>query len=219
MTPDALKDFHSKWYTLSQATVVVVGDFDKADMERRVKKTFGKLPATSSPDYREYPHTYDPGVSYAEVRDSLIRKSTLEIIIPHECTSRRTVGDAVDSERKDMLISALTERFYETGNDASLSNTWYLADKDHFTIAVDGHTKEEISQKLVDAVAELSRVAREGFTPEEMDIIRKKRLNLLQLCLDCKLRIMEQYKQFHIKMLSRRLCNNGKIRNIRLYRI
>ena len=181
MTPDALKDFHSKWYTLSQATVVVVGDFDKADMERRVKKTFGKLPATSSPDYREYPHTYDPGVSYAEVRDSLIRKSTLEIMIPHECTSRRTVGDAVDSERKDMLISALSERFYRTGNDGALSNTWYLADKDHFTISVDGRTKQEISDKLVNAVAEIYRVCREGFTAEEMDMARRKELKRFQI--------------------------------------
>ena len=181
ITPEALKAFHTKWYTLSQATVVMVGDFDKEDAHERIIKTFGKLKPTSSPDYREYPHTYDPGINYAQVKDTLLRTSTLEIMIPHECTSRRTVGDAVDSERKDMLISALTERFYETGNDASLSNTWYLADKDHFTIAVDGHTKEEISQKLVDAVAELRRVAREGFTPEEMDIIRKKTLRSFRI--------------------------------------
>lgn len=177
MTPEILKDFHEKWYTLSQATVVVVGDFDKEYVQERVKKTFSRLPATSSPDYREYPHTYDPGVNYAEVRDSLIRSNTLEIMIPHECTSRRTVGDAVETERKQMLISALSDRFYRTGNDAGLSNTWYLADKDHFTISVDGKSKQEISDKLVRAVAEIYRVSREGFTPEEMTIVRRKELN------------------------------------------
>ena len=176
MTPEILRDFHSKWYTLSQATVVLVGDFEKEYMQTRVEKIFGSLPATSSPDYREYPHTYDPGVNYAEVRDTLIRTSTLEIMVPHECTSRRTVGDAIDSERKDMLISALSDRFYRTGNDAALSNTWYLADKDHFTISLDGKSKQEISDKLVKAVAEISRVCREGFTSEEMDIVRRKEL-------------------------------------------
>ena len=174
MTPEILKDFHDRWYTLSQATVVLVGDIDKDDARRRIRKTFGSLKPTSSPDYREYPHTYDPGINYAEAKDTLLRRSTLELMVPHECTSRRTVGDAVDSERKDMLISALSERFYATGNSASLSNTWYLADKDHFTIAVEGRTKEEIFQKTVDAVAELYRVAREGFTTEEMAQVRSK---------------------------------------------
>ena len=177
ITPEILRDFHKKWYTLSQATVVLVGDFDKNYVEGRIWKIFGKLPATSSPDYREYPHTYDPGVNYAEVVDTLLRTSTLEIMVPHECTSRRTVGDAIDSERKSMLISALTNRFYSTGNDAGLSNTWYLADKDHFTIAVDGRTKQEMSDKLVKAVAEIYRVAREGFAPGEMDVVRKHALH------------------------------------------
>ena len=181
MTPETLRDFHSKWYTLSQATVVLVGDFDKEYVQERVIRTFGRLPATSSPDYREYPHTYAPGVNYAEVRDTLMRKSTLEIMVPHECTSRRTVGDAVDSERKDMLISALSDRFYRTGNDAGLSNTWYLADKDHFTVSVDGRTKQEISDKLVAAVAEIYRVCREGFTAEEMALVRKKELERFRI--------------------------------------
>ena len=181
MTPETLKEFHDKWYTLSQATVVLVGDFDKADVRQRIHKIFGKLKPTSSPDYREYPHTYDSGVNYAESKDTLLRRSTLEIMIPHECTSRRTVGDAVDSERKDMLIAALTNRFYETGNDAGLSNTWYLADKDHFTVSVDGKTKEEISAKLTDAVAELYRVASVGFTPEEMKTARKKCLDRFRI--------------------------------------
>ena len=181
ITPEILKEFHDKWYTLSQATVVLVGDFDKDDVRERVRKTFGSLKATSSPDYREYPHTYDPGLNYAESQDTLLRRSTLEFMIPHECTSRRTVGDAVDSERKDMLISALSERFYCTDNDAALSNTWYLADKDHFTISVDGKDKEEISQKIVMAVAELYRVARDGFAPEEMVSVRKKCLDTFSI--------------------------------------
>ncbi len=181
MTPKILKDFHEKWYTLSQATVVVVGDFDKEYLQERVVRTFGKLPATSSPDYREHPHTYDPGVNYAEVRDTLVRTSTLEIMIPHECTSRRTVGDAVDSERKEMLISALSDRFYRTDNDAALSNTWYLADKDHFTVSVDGRSKQEISDKLVAAVAEIYRVCREGFTAEEMALVRRKELDRFRI--------------------------------------
>ena len=181
MTPETLREFHDKWYTLSQATLVMVGDFDKEEARGRIVRMFGKLAPTSSEDYREYPHTYAPGVNYAEVKDTLLRRSTLEIMIPHECTSRRTVGDAIDSERKDMLIAALSDRFYATANDASLSNTWYLADKDHFTISVDGRTREEIAEKSVRAVAELYRVAMQGFTPEEMVTARQKCLSSFRI--------------------------------------
>lgn len=181
MTPETLKAFQDKWYTLSQATVVMVGDFDKNDARERIHRTFGRLKPTTSPDYREYPHTYSSGINYAQSQDTLLRRSTLEIMVPHECTSRRTVGDAVDSERKDMLLAALSNRFYNTGNCASLSNTWYLADKDHFTISVDGCTKEEIISRMVEAIAELYRVAKEGFTPDEMLQVRRKCLGSFRI--------------------------------------
>ena len=181
MTPEILRKFYEKWYTLSQATVVLVGDFDKSDIRERIRRTFGGLKPTTSPEYREYPHTYDAGISYAQAQDTLIRRSVLEIMVPHVCTSRRTVGDAVECERKDMLIAALANRFYETDNDAGLSNTWYLADKEHFTISVDGKTKEDIAEKAVKAIAELYRVARDGFTSEEMEIARKKSLHRFRI--------------------------------------
>lgn len=177
ITPEILKDFHDRWYTLSQATVVLVGDIDVDDARRRIGKMFGGLKATSSPDYREYPHTYDAGINYAEVPDTLRMTSGLELMIPHECTSRRIVSDAVETERNAMLVSALSRRMRDTGTDADLSNTWYLADKEHFTISVGGRSKQEIASKMEKAVAELYRVAREGFTPEEMDIARSRELS------------------------------------------
>ena len=177
ITPEILRDFHDKWYTLSQATVVVVGDIDVNDAGDRIRKMFGRLKPTSSPDYREYPHVYQPGVNYADVPDTLRRSSQLEIMVPHECMSRRVVSDAVESERNRMLVSALMKRMQATGTDASLSNTWYLADKEHFVITVDGSGKEELTASLEKAVAELYRVARDGFTPQEMEAARRQELS------------------------------------------
>ena len=177
ITPEILRDFHNKWYTLSQATVVVVGDIDVDDTGARIKKMFGRLKPTSSPDYREYPHIYQSGVNYAEVRDTIRRGAHLEIMIPHECTSRRVVSDAVESERNSMLLSALSRRMQATGNNVSLSNTWYLADKEHFVVSVDGANKEEVAAALENAVAELYRVDRDGFVPQEMEYARAQELS------------------------------------------
>lgn len=181
MTPEKLRAFHSKWYTLSQATVVVVGDIETDDARKRLEKMFGGLKPTSSPDYREYPHTYDEGVNYAEVTDTLKISSELDLMVPHECTSRRIVADAVDGERNSMLVSALANRMKDTGTDVYLSNTWYLADKEHFSLSFSGATKHDIASKMGKAVAELYRVARYGFTPEEMAVVREKGLSRLDI--------------------------------------
>lgn len=181
MTPEKLRAFHSKWYTLSQATVVVVGDIETSDARRRLEKMFGRLKPTSSPEYREYPHTYDAGVNYAEVADTLMIKSELDLMVPHECTSRRIVADAVEGERNSMLVSALSRRMRETGTDVDLANTWYLADKEHFAISISGASKQDITSKMEKAVTELYRVARYGFTPEEMASVREKGLSHLDI--------------------------------------
>ncbi len=174
MTPKKLKDFHRKWYTLGQATVAVVGDIDTEDAQRRIRKVLGPLKPTSSPEYRDYPLTYAKGSSVKCVDDTLSRRISFEMMIPHKAVMKRTLGDALLAERSRMLIQAISNRLYKSGKSASVSNSWYLADKEHFVISVSGGTEEAVEEDFVEAVAELYRLADEGFCEGEMDIVRSK---------------------------------------------
>ncbi len=173
MTSRVLKDFHRKWYTLGQATVAVVGDIDTDDVQRRIRRILGPLKPTSSPGYRDFPLTYAEGSTVKCVNDTLARRMSMEMIIPHSATMRRTLGDALRAERNRMLVQAVSNRLYRSGKSASVSNAWYLADKEHFVISVSGADEETIETGFVDAVAELHRIAEEGFCDGEMDIVRR----------------------------------------------
>lgn len=173
ITPEILKDFHKKWYTLGQATVAIVGDIDVKDVQKRIRKVFGPLKASSSPDYRDYSLDYAEGTTVKSINDTLAKRMSADLIVPHKATFKRTLADAVHSERARMLVRAASRRLYKTGHNASLTNHWYLADKEHFVISASGKNKHEIQEELTDAIAELYRITEDGFCDGEMNEIRK----------------------------------------------
>ncbi|MGM9763276.1 MAG: M16 family metallopeptidase [Candidatus Cryptobacteroides sp.] len=181
ITPKILRDFHRKWYTLGQATVAVVGDVDVDDVQRRIHKTFGPLKASSSPEYRDYCLDYAAGTTVKSINDTLVQRMSVEMIIPHTATFKRTLADAVQAERARMLLRAAGKRLSATGCNASLSNHWYLADKEHFVISTSGRDKAEAETGLTDAVAELHHIVAEGFCPGEMKEIRKAAKSMTRL--------------------------------------
>ena len=173
ITPEILKDFHSRWYTLDRATVAVVGDIVPQDMERRISRILGPLKPTVSPEFTESPLEYAPGTAVKNVTDSMARSMTMELIIPHETVMRRTLGEAVEAGRDRMLVKAVSGRLYDTGRRASVSNNWYFADKDHFVVSVTGEDKEDVFGQFVDAMSELFRLSKDGFCDGEMDELRR----------------------------------------------
>ena len=173
ITPEILKDFHSRWYTLDRATVAVVGDIAPQDMERRISRILGPLKPTVSPEFTESPLEYAPGTAVKNVTDSMARSMTMELIIPHETVMRRTLGEAVEAGRDRMLVKAVSGRLYDTGRRASVSNNWYFADKDHFVVSVTGEDKEDVFGQFVDAMSEIYRLSKDGFCDGEMDELRR----------------------------------------------
>ncbi len=173
MTPKILNDFKKQWYTVDRTTVAVVGDIDPADMESRIIKTFGKLPANPEPKTADFPMEYAPGTTIKCIADTLIKRTSLDLMIPHKATMKQTLGDAARAYRNEMLIKGISNRLYATGSRANVTNHWYLADKEHFVISVSGKEKDDVSERLKGTWAEIHRIAKEGFCYGEMEILRK----------------------------------------------
>ena len=49
MTPDDVRAFHARWYTPSNAAVVVAGDVDPAEVLALAQQTYGRIPARALP--------------------------------------------------------------------------------------------------------------------------------------------------------------------------
>ncbi len=173
MNPKKLKDFKEEWYTVDRTTVAVVGDINPDDIEKRIKKIFGKLPANPEPKTVEFPLEYAAGTSVKAIPDTLVKRMTLDLMLPHQATMKETLGDAVRYYRNSMLVKAISNRLYATESRASVTNHWYLADKEHFTISVSGKSKAAVSEHLIQTVAKIHQMARSGFCDGEMELLHK----------------------------------------------
>ena len=176
-----LKDFHDKWYTLSQATIVLVGDIDTAETEKLIRSRFGRLKKTESPEYQEYPNLYAKGVTYAEVCDILRRQMSLELMIPHQSIVSATLEEYLQANRMKLLVRALNHRLGKIGGMADVSNNWYLADKDHFCISASDSDKEAVAAKISRTIAELNHIASEGFFDAELEEVKADFLTFFRL--------------------------------------
>lgn len=181
MTPKTLNEYYTTWYRPSLATLVIVGDISPAEIEVKIKEKFSSLRKGEDTSLISYPLVYDKGLHIYNVRDSLLSKTTLELIIPHPCIIEKTINDAVMKQQVKMLIYALNKRMRARRIDATTDNHWYLSDKDHFVISVKGVNREELFENVSKAVNELYYIASDGWCDEELFEVKRNYIENLNL--------------------------------------
>lgn len=83
-------------------------------------------------------------------------------MIPHPCVVERTLGDAVRKNMGRLLVRAISSRFNGRKLKTNVSDQWYLSDKNHLVLTVEGKNREELLTALSAAVAELNHLIRNG---------------------------------------------------------
>ena len=124
MTADKLNGFYRKWYVPELATVVVIGDLKVAEMEQKIKKLFGDIPSGKLKGYKQYPLDYKESIVCQKLKDTLINRSTLELIIPKVTKVQATYGDRVQKMKERLLVAAINARFTALNMRVSLSDDW-----------------------------------------------------------------------------------------------
>lgn len=179
MTAEKLENFYRKWYVPELATIVVVGDLNVGEMEGKIKEVFGGVPAVKTTGYKEYPLEYTEKVAYQEMQDTLITRSVLELILPKVTTVQSTYGDRLQKIKERLLVSAVNARFKAQGSRVSLSDNWYLSDKDHLVFSIDGEHGTEIKGKIVEVVSTLKQIREQGFCEPELARLKENAIKQL----------------------------------------
>lgn len=183
VTPKALRGFYHKWYVPELATLVVVGDITPEDVEPRIKRMFSPLVTTETFVYpTTYKLTYPSGISVKEVRDDLRTTTKMEWMIPHPSVVERTLGDVVLKQRGRLLLKAINARLKGRGLTCDISNDWYLSDKDHFVIALEGRERKSLKDLTTRVIQELHCLVREGWQEEEWREIRDEFCRAFEAC-------------------------------------
>ena len=179
----ALRDYYEKWYRPDLQGIIIVGDIDVDDVEKKIKKIFSKIKKAKKPAERiYYPVEDNKEMIFAQATDKEQQNYYLSIMYKHDATpreQRNTAKHLYESLCQGLATSMLNERFSEMmpNNPPFLAagvgySSYMLSNtKSAFTISL--HCKPERIMEAVPAVlTEVERAKRYGFTPSELE--RKK---------------------------------------------
>ena len=175
--PERLKQFYADWYRPDLMAVVVVGDFDKAAIEKLVTNHFSKIPASKNPKPRkDYDVPDRSGTGYAIVTDKEMTATTVEVDNTLPGREQGSVG-VYRQKIVDRLFSLMFgSRFSELAQkpDSPLlfagvgRGTFLSRSKDQASMFA--QVKEGAIERGLDTLlGEMERVARFGFTATELE--------------------------------------------------
>ncbi|MEK7466490.1 MAG: insulinase family protein [Planctomycetota bacterium] len=183
-TQQDFRDYYGKWYTASNATVMVVADADPAIVVKAIKDKFGAAPkkdrpADQSPGVKAYEKSFAVVASDAELTAEDIRIMRLEPARPPATTLALyrdalvvRVGESALNRRLEAKISRGGTSYLigriSSGNDASTLFSTELSGR-----AAPGKWKAALQELAL----ELQRARAFGFTAGELGAVKKQILS------------------------------------------
>ena len=187
---DDIADYYKKWYHPSLMAVAVAGDVDALEVEKLIKKRFGKMSGKKAPDWKQYMIQPYSNESATVFTDDRLNKTELDIIrlVP--------LPGAVANEedyRAYLLRNIVNRLIKQRFNDYSFNGPAYKKgsiSRSSFLNAsgvyiesmelVPGKMKEGIS----DFIAHRNQIMAYGFTSGEIGRAKKEILSNMQRKVD-----------------------------------
>lgn len=184
--PEVLRAYYKKWYRPDQQGIVVVGDFDAEEMEKKVIDMFSSIPMPENAAPREYPTVSDNKEPiYAAFSDPELRVPRTTISFKSEKVPfdmRNTFEIYVNNNLLQNVISSLINNRIE---EAALNpectyqaagvyfGDFYVSKtKDSFNIAV--IPKKGTNSAVAEVMAIVARACKTGFTDSELDRVKNE---------------------------------------------
>lgn len=186
---NALRDYYQKWYRPDQQGIVIVGDFDADEMEKKVIALFDTIPMPENAAERTYPNVSDnKELKYATFEDSEYPYSIATLSLKYDkipVELRSTVESYVQTAIFEELVSMMiNNRFNELTQKADcpfanasvgFGDFWVSKTKGAFDLTV--VAKNDIEPAFKAALAELVRSCKTGFTDSEYQRAKEELLS------------------------------------------
>lgn len=186
--PEVLRDYYRKWYRPDQQGIVIVGDFDASEMEKKVIELFSPIVMPENAPARTYPTVSDnkepifvffddPEFRYPRVDLAFksektpweMRNTTMGLLQDHVLTAliSQLINNRLDefSQKPECKYAFAGVRF---------DNFWISKTKDAFNVVVVGKT--EIKDAFNQAMGIIARACKTGFTDSELERVTSEML-------------------------------------------
>ncbi|MBD8489060.1 insulinase family protein [Echinicola sp. CAU 1574] len=187
--PKTLRSFYDKWYRADMQGVIIVGDIDVEDIEKKVKAVFGDLEVNpNAPALPEKIHMVaNEEPFYVVFKDKEINRNTIKLFSRFE---QSQFDDYNEVRKEQKLIEYFSELAYdrlvefvnadqEKFFTADMGTTKLLGDFYAHSISVTpfpGKDKEALEQVLTI----FEQIKRFGFTEEEVEKQKEKMFEKLE---------------------------------------
>lgn len=181
-TRDRLRDFYRDHYRPDRMAVIVVGDVDPVDIERRIREHFSPLRAATATPRVVYPIPPHQETRYVFVSDREAQGSSVTIVHKHPFQALKTAGDYRRSLVRSLMQQMINARLAEVARQATASFLRASSGDETLGRTVEGLT---VSARVVDGgIAkglealgqEIARVRQHGFGEAELDRARRATL-------------------------------------------
>lgn len=176
----AIRDYYEKWYRPDLQGIIIVGDIDVDDIEKKVKKIFKNIKKVKNPAERiYYPVADNKEFIFAQATDREQQNYALQIFYKHDATPRELVNtkeNLRNSYVTEIAMSMLNARFSEIsmkenppflGVGVSDGSFLTSSTKDAYSVSIMCKT-DKINEALPRALVEVERARRYGFTEGEL---------------------------------------------------
>ncbi|MCM1290617.1 MAG: insulinase family protein [Prevotella sp.] len=178
--PEVLRAYYKKWYRPDQQGIVIVGDFDAAEMEKKVIEMFSPIVMPDNATERVYPSiSNNKEPIYATFTDPELQNAQATISFKYDKipTEFRNTLEAYLQENvlQQIMSQMITIRLNEYGMKPEckyaqagcyFSDFYVAKTKGAFNVVVIG--KDNIDEATQDALAVVTRACKTGFTDGEL---------------------------------------------------
>jgi len=192
--PQLLRDFYKKWYRPDNQALIIVGDIDVDQTEKKIKDLFSQI-ATPGPDAAQVVEEAVPDNAEPIVvvdKDKEMALSYVSFMVksdPLPRPLRATMAGLIQNHVINAVTSMLNDRLTEAAKkadcpfvQASASYGTYLlsSPKDQFSIDVVAKEGQSIEAAMKAAIIEAHKAAQSGFSEAEYKLYKDKYTSQLE---------------------------------------
>lgn len=176
---ETIRNFHKEWYRPDLMAVILVGDFNGKEMEKKVKEIFGAIPKRENPKERVYygiPDNKEPLIAIASDKEATT--TSMSFFWKHPKVETKTLNDY----RQQYLVNGLfngilNARFSELAENKDCPfrgasvfyGSYYSPTGDVFYASARPKDNNTAATTFKTVLTELQRVKQHGFLEAELE--------------------------------------------------
>lgn len=174
-----IRDFYHNWYRTDLEAIAIVGDFDVAQMERKIKELFSQIPMVENPQERpffevpEHEEVYFKVVTDKEAQRSSVSITTmLPEATAEEKNTHQYLKDNIIANFYNSIINARISELMQKGNppfiNGGIGFGGFVRGYNSYSVSATAKpNQEDIALEAI--LTENERVKRHGFTVSELE--------------------------------------------------